>query len=588
MAELQPTEVLFIPNRRRLTHAMLPGPEGQEVLHIFYGVKEIIIDEPDLLSFGNQLLKVERFRADEAKSWSSDAPYDWERVRGLLEALVSEDILKRFDDAPPAPVVKTFPPTLGRVPEGRKPETYSAHDDRCPIITERVFGRAIDLGNLEVVLPIHRVAHPAIDQDGRQVGENNVADKLFLDLPTERRLCNYAGSRYHAEAPINATALKHMSKRWPELLSLTEQLRTAFFARIPQQGVPLRIGDVHLLAVSCLSMVGYAMVRGVDPVPNGQLDPGLAAMFRLIDGVRIVTTQRMRDTAGNHGCERPASPKIISDYAERESLFIDKWGVCAGPQVLIDEYLHVLLDGASAPIKVQPDLAARVGDLDAALDYGLHGLRVEAMVRAYGAMQGFLHERLHQAFVQHSAAPSRLQELLAIPIDREHFPFLRLDHPLHETLEMEIRVGSWLFARARTGLPAGLPGILDDLNELRRFDPARRADGQRRLAAFLLEAAPSYASLPAPVRDEVAAVAVELFELERTCLRAVGAEQQRINERLRRQPGRALVTDDLAAYDRRCTPVVERVLAEGLGLSITTSTSATVVAQGPRQLSLND
>ncbi len=587
MAEIQPTEVLFIPNRRRLTHAIIPGPEGQEVLHIFYGIKEIIIDEPDLLSFGNQLLTVERFRAEEATSWSSAAPLEWERVRGLLEALVSEDILKRFADAPPAPAAKVYPPTLGRVPEGRKPETYSAHEDRCPIITERVFGRAIDLGNLEVVLPIHRVAHPAIDRDGRQVGENNVADKLFLDLPTERRLCNYAGSRYHADAPINATALKHMSKRWPELLSLTEQLRHAFFARIPQQGPTPTIGEVHLLAVSCLAMVGYAMVRGVDPVPNGQLDPGLAAMFRLIDGVRIVTTQMVRDTAGKHGCDLPASPRIISDYAERESLFMDQWGVCAGPQVLIDEYLHVLLDGASAPIKVQPDLATRVGDLDAALDYGLHGLRVESMVRAYGAMQGFLHERLHQAFAQHAVAPSRLRELLDIPIDNAHYPMLRPDHPLAETLEMEIRVGRWFFARTRSGLPAALPGILDSIDELRRFDPALRTDEQRRLAAFLQVASPAYASLPEPLRDELVAVAAEHFELERKSLHAIGCEQQRLNERLQRQPGRALSGDDLAAYDRRSTPILERVLAEGLGFSISATAVATVLEQGSQSLSLS-
>src|SRR5207244_5284334 len=140
------------------------------------------------------------------------------------------------------------------------------------------------------------------------------------------------------------------------------------------------------------------MVRGVEPVPNGQLDAGLAAMFRLIDGVRIVTTQLTRDTAGTHGCDRPLNAKGVYDYAERYSLFIDTWGVCAGPAALIDEYLQVLLDGAAAPIQVEPNLASRVGDLDAAIDYGLHGIRVEALVRAFGALQGLLHERLRLAF----------------------------------------------------------------------------------------------------------------------------------------------------------------------------------------------
>src|SRR5206468_10930310 len=98
--------------------------------------------------------------------------------------------LKRLAETDAATTPRTFPATLGRNPEGRKPETYTGADaSLCPVITARVLGRAMDLGNLEVALPIHRVAHPAVDKDGRQVGENNVVDKLFLDIPTERRLC---------------------------------------------------------------------------------------------------------------------------------------------------------------------------------------------------------------------------------------------------------------------------------------------------------------------------------------------------------------------------------------------------------------
>src|SRR4051794_25439855 len=46
------------------------------------------------------------------------------------------------------------------------------------MIAQRMLGRAVDLSNLEVVLPVQRVAHPAVDTDGRQVGENNVVDPL--------------------------------------------------------------------------------------------------------------------------------------------------------------------------------------------------------------------------------------------------------------------------------------------------------------------------------------------------------------------------------------------------------------------------
>ena len=322
MAALQPTDVLCIPQRRRFTRAMLTTEEGGEALHLFFGEKEIIFDEADLLPFGQKLFEVDRFKAEEATAWSSAAPYDWERVRGLLEALMDEQIVKPYDGAAAATGQRrAFPETLGRAQPGQRPETYSAREAQgCPMTTQRMLGRAVDLSNLEVVLPVQRVAHPAVDTDGRQVGENNVVDPLFLDLPTERRLCNYAGSRYHNQAPINYTALKAMTKRWPDLLSLTAQFRDAFFQRLPRLGPRLVAGEVHQLAVTCLATVGYVMVRGVDPVPNGELDAGLAAMFRLIDGVRICTTELVRDTAGQHGCERLVTGKSIHDYAEQNQL----------------------------------------------------------------------------------------------------------------------------------------------------------------------------------------------------------------------------------------------------------------------------
>ena len=590
MTELQPTDVLFIPKRRRFTRAMLANPEGGEVLHIFFGEKEIVFDEPDLLPFGQKLFEVERFKAEEATGWSSAAPYDWERVRGLLETLIEEEIVDRYDGSAPTPKrASTFPATLGRAEAGQRPETYSGHEAHgCPMTTQKMLGRAVDLPNLEVVLPVQRVAHPAVDTDGRQVGENNVVDPLFLDLPTERRLCNYAGSRFQNEQPINYTALKAMTKRWPELLSLTAQFRDAFFQRLPRLGPQLVAGEAHLLAVTCLSTVGYVMVRGVDPIPNGQLDAGLAAMFRLIDGVRIATTTMVRDTAGQHSCDRAVTGKIVHAYAEQNQLFNDRWGVCAGPQVLIDEYLGVLLDGNDAPIDVEPSLAARLGDLPAALDYGLHGLRIESIVRAFGAMQGLLHERLRLAFETHATGRTRLQELLDIPVDREHFPFLRTDHPLLETYQMEIRVGRWLLDRSRPGLPESLPGALPSMDDLWRVTPPTRAAHTSRLADFLTTVAPELAAQPPALRAELLAVMVEFFCLQRNCLRAVGAEQHRLNARLRRAQGRPLCDEDLNAYARRASPALNRVFAEGLGVAVHTDAPATVLARGPLGVCLAD
>ena len=585
MATLSREEVLCVPKRRRLVSSTVKGAEGQDELHVFYGDKEIVFDEPELLPFGTKLVQVERFRAEDAMGWSDGNAYDWEQVQGLLQALLDQEILKRATEGSEAVRPRAYPQTLGTPPANPEPRTFSAHDGRCPMLTKEALGRSFELENLEALIPVYRVAHPALDQDGRQVGENNVTPRaLFLDLPTERRLCNYAGGRYQVDVPMNVTALRHMTKRWPELLSLTEQFRTAFFARLPPREAGLCTGDAHLLAVACLASVGYVMVRGEDPVPNGELDAGLAAMFRLIDGVRIVTTERVRHDASAHGCEQPVDSAAIIEYAERYSLYTGVYGVCAGPQALIEEYMRVLLDGVEAPIRAEPSLATRLGDLEAALDYGLHGQRVESVLRVFGGLQGLLRERLRRAFAAH-APGTKLHAILERPIDAKHYPLLRETHPLLEALQLEVDVNRWLYARAGAGLPdaRGEVGVLLDL------PPGAHAEDQRRIAAFFERVLPEYLSLPEPARQELAAIAAELFALERLCLRVAGEEQGLLNARLRRAPGSPLTGQDLAAYIRpRTGPPLEEILAEGLGLSIVTKATSTELTFGGETLSLPD
>jgi hypothetical protein len=587
MAELQPSEVLFIPKRKRLTHSRFKNDDGQEILHLFYGEVELIFDEPDVAPVGEKLIEVERFRADEAMAWSNGAPHAWVMIRDLLQALIDQNVLKRAAESAAAGA-ETYPQRLGLAPEGREPGTFSAHDNRCPMLTEEAFGRAFDLSNLEVLVPIYRVAHPAMDTDGRQVGENNVMPRtLFLDLPTQRRICNYPGSRYQDDLPMNVTALKHMAKRWPELLSLTEQFREALFARMPPRDPSsLRVGELQFIAVSQLAAVAYVMVRGVDPVPNGQLDGGLAAMFRLIDGVRLVTNDILRGTAGAQGADTPIDAQGIVDYAERHAVFHGTWGVCAGPPGLVDEYLRVLTGEIGAPIRVEPDAAARVGDLEAALDYGLLGQRVESAVRFFGSEQALLHERLRVAFEGHSPR-TELQERVEAPIDSAHYPLLRTDHPLVEQCKLEIDVSRWQFDRAGEALPGKVDG--HSLDELMKLDPAAQAASQRRLAEFFAHALPADKAVTEPICSELAAVVADVFALERRCLRIVEREQGKLNERLRRPPGRALTGADLAAYNRaRNGPPLYATLAEGLGVSVTSDAVSTVIRYEDRSLTFTD
>src|SRR5262249_12485148 len=103
MTELQRNEVLCVPKRRRFVHTKVQSPEGQEILHVYYGDKEIVFDEPDLVPFGERLVQTDRFQAEEAMSWSNEGPHDWEKIRELLQALLDEEIVARVSETTAAP-----------------------------------------------------------------------------------------------------------------------------------------------------------------------------------------------------------------------------------------------------------------------------------------------------------------------------------------------------------------------------------------------------------------------------------------------------------------------------------------------------
>jgi hypothetical protein len=182
---------LIFPKHRRVMTAYAKNLCGETELHLYYGEKEISFDEPALFAFGEELAQQARFVAKSAVTWGEG--YDWPRVQELLQQLLDEGILQRAsadaseDISPHGPRPSPLPPAHSTVPR-----TWSD----CDAIMRELTGRPLELGYLELIMPIYRVAHIAMDAEGRQVGEANVFPQpLRLDVPTEWRTCPYPGSR---------------------------------------------------------------------------------------------------------------------------------------------------------------------------------------------------------------------------------------------------------------------------------------------------------------------------------------------------------------------------------------------------------
>lgn len=379
---VDPDDELFLPLNKRVV-AQYAMTDGVRELHLYCGPKEIVFDEPGLFPFGETLVRQSRFLARTSVQWGED--YDWPRMRELLEQLVGEGVLHRHGQEPAAAsAARDAGDRPSPLPlSAAAPRSW----DECEAITRDLTGRTLELGYLELVVPVFRVAHIALDAEGRQVGEANVFPRpLRVDVPTRWRTCIYPGSRYLDEKPMNVSALKAMRSHWPQVMATLLRIREAYLARFPAARDGLTLGDVERLSTLVLAVPTYQLMRVHGRIGNGELHPVLSSMFRVTDGLRM-TTHQMLFVPVAEATLTPDSPVTAAEihaYAERNLSFHSAQGVCAGPSMMIDQFLRVLLEGADADkfgsVALEAPVEQALADIPAAFDYGLYGLQAFAVV----------------------------------------------------------------------------------------------------------------------------------------------------------------------------------------------------------------
>ena len=333
------SDELVFPKHRQTVVQYLVGETGAAELNLYYGGKEISFDEPDLFAFGETLARQARFTAGDAMAWGNG--YAWPRVQDLLQQLIDEGVLTHADAAGEAATSSAGTIQPSPLPPATCPIARSWDD--CEAITEDLAGRSVELGYLEVILPVFRVAHAALDADQRQIGEANVFPPgLRLDVPTEWRTCNLAGTRYLNKKPMNVTAMRVMRAHWSQMMAAVIRIRGAYLRRFPEADGAFTVGHLERLSVSVLAVPTYQLMRGNNRVANGELHPALSSLFRVTDGVRMTMHQMLflpavESTRSPH--EIVTVDEIIN-YAERNYSFHSEHGVCAGPSVMVHELIQ--------------------------------------------------------------------------------------------------------------------------------------------------------------------------------------------------------------------------------------------------------
>jgi hypothetical protein len=526
-----------------MSHAYVTNGDGVRELCIYYGSKEVSFDEERLFPFGEQLVSQRAFVAEAATSWGPG--YDWSEIRDMLEALVEEGIIKPGDDAEDPRggglVPSRLPPSSCPVPR-----YWSAAE--CEAITRDLAGRPVEIGNLEAVVATHRIAHPALDADGRQVGEANVFPPgLRLDRDTEWRVCQYTGSRYRDDAPMNVTALKAMIKYWKPIMLLTVQLRDALLQRLPRSRAGWTVGDLHAFARVVLALPAYQLMKGGGTSPQPPLHPVLSSLFRITDGIRMTTHDMLFLSA-----ERTRQPfeltsaAEIYEFAEHNGLFLSEHGVCSGPKAMMEEFFQTVFDGTpvrgTEALELPAEVQALLAELPAALDYGFLGIQTWTVLFSVWLAMRDAYKTLRE--VVESAASSageRLRERLRdgwAEMERERIAD-EYELEVHRVVYADAYEQAWRALRAPVG-----PAALDD-----RIAPCAERPQHAEAAARLREILASRFSDAdlggGAAIARIADAAVTYVRAEQGVLAAVTAQQEAINTLLDRpRPTRPLTARD--------------------------------------------
>jgi hypothetical protein len=434
---------------------------------------------------------------------------------------------------------------------------------------------------LELVVPIFRVAHLALDAEGRQVGEANVFPKpLRLDVPTEWRTCPHVGSRYQDDRPMNVTALKSMRKHWAQMMMSLLRIRDAYLRRFPKARHGWTVGDLERLSSLVLTVPAYLLMRTQHPVENGHLHPVLSSMFRVTDGVRMTMHQMLFFPVVEPTLppDAPMTSAEIYAYAERNYVFHSNHGVCAGPKAMIEEFLNVLVDGqpveGAESVVLDAPVQAALEDLDPAFDYGLYGLQAHAVVFSLWPAMGRTYDQLWTIVEAWSEDSSG-----TLGAFRER---LQSDVKLLRT-ETLLRTDEWrvsrerayadMYAQSASGLGPDSSG--ETLSE--RIAPvwaAHHAHTADQLRTVLKRRFCGTAIAEGPQLESLVARLMDYFRQEQAIVKAACEIQQRINRLLGRTlPTRPFTASEIDIYhlmlgDVARLPYLVDELEEMLGLRI--------------------
>lgn len=218
--------------------------------------------------------------------------------------------------------------------------------------------------------------------EGRQIGEtNSLPAALYRPVPTQFHQGNLEGSR--AGYSINLTALQHIMRLWPDLLSFIGFIRQLTMQRLGITRRNLTTIEMYLVGFVGISVPAYMARRKLDQKVDMEITLIVADQQKLIAGVFMMVRHMLErgnldltETTQLTGAE-------LFDYCDEHGLFLAPTGAktaCGGAKRKIIELIDHVINGSNKELVITDaaqESINQLGNLQEFMDYALAAIEIE-------------------------------------------------------------------------------------------------------------------------------------------------------------------------------------------------------------------
>jgi hypothetical protein len=382
--------------------------------------------------------------------------------------------------------------------------------------------------------------HDHRDTEGRAIGEHRASPPVRETIPAVLKQCPYEGSRYQHAQPMNVSALKQLTKHWDDILAGIGVVRRLY---LQHHGLVAVTEDLVSVAIgeAIAAIPSYLMFRVEQPVADGDFDPRVAGMYKVIIGINrvysLVISGHLMTSKGAR--TRLSSSEDIDAFAEFGGFLIGAEQVCAGSGRQITEAIEELINGTRQPTPWASTLETTLAPTERFFAFADGMRRLEASKFLMSAATALALMRLHESLTQAlTSGGTHLREL----------------HATIGTLLEELDPSGSIrnFGASRTP---------DQLDRLLRgwFELAGGAPSEWRPVGETSHAAVNRDMYPEAVRGALGATLATLVQLEHDMQTVTEANERQVNAAL----GRARPDGATGSIARRFTALAPGTAALG-------------------------